>query len=86
MCFTVSTIRSGSLVPRQIEGVDPGQLLEEHGLALHDRHRRLGSDVAEAEHGGAVGDHRHRVLLDGERERSAGILVDGQHTRATPGV
>src|SRR5205085_416123 len=40
------------------ERVDAAELLEEHALALHDRHRRLRADVAEAEDGRAVGDHR----------------------------
>ena len=38
------------------DGVDAAELLEQHGLALHHRHRRGRADVAEAEHGGAVGD------------------------------
>src|SRR3989442_3407366 len=33
------------------EGVDVGELLEEHRLAFHDRQRRLGADVAQPEHG-----------------------------------
>ena len=36
------------------EGVDAGELFEEHALALHHRHRRLRADVAEPEHGAAV--------------------------------
>ena len=39
------------------DGVDPAELLEQHGLALHHRHRGPRADVAEAQHGGAVGDH-----------------------------
>ena len=38
-------------------GVDAAELLEQHRLALHHRHRGRRPDVAEAEHGGAVGDH-----------------------------
>jgi hypothetical protein len=64
------------------ERVDPGELLEEHGLALHHRHRRLGADVAEPQHRGAVGDDRDRVLLDGQRERPAGVVLDRE---ADPG-
>ena len=74
---TVATISSGSLVLRQIgKGVDPGELLEEHGLALHHRHRRLGADVAEAEHGGAVGDDGDRVALDRVLEGLVAVVVD----------
>jgi hypothetical protein len=39
-------------------------VLEQQRLALHHRQRRLGTDVAQAEHRGAVGDDGHRVLLD----------------------
>ena len=58
------------------EGVDAGELLEEHRLALHDRHRRLGADVAEAEHGGAVGDDGDRVALDRVLEGLVAVLGD----------
>ena len=43
--------------------VDAAELLEQERLALHHRHRRLGADVAEAQHGGAVGDDGDGVLL-----------------------
>ena len=43
------------------DGVDAAELLEQHRLALHHRHRRGGPDVAEAEHRGAVGDDRDGV-------------------------
>ena len=39
------------------DGVDAAELLEQHRLALHHRHRGGGPDVAQPEHGGAVGDH-----------------------------
>ena len=39
-------------------GVDAAELLEQHRLALHHRHRGGRADVAEAEHGRAVGDDR----------------------------
>ena len=58
------------------EGVDVGELLEQHRLALHHRHRRLGADVAEAEHRGAVGDHGHGVRLDRVLERLLAVLGD----------
>ena len=35
-------------VQAQREGVDAGELLEQHRLALHHRHRGLGADVAQA--------------------------------------
>ena len=63
------------------KGIHSGQLLEEHGLALHHRHRRLGADVAEPEHRGAVGDDGHRILLDGEREGALRVFLD-RHAHA----
>ena len=47
-------------------GVDAGEPLEQRGLALHHRQRGLRPDVAEPEHGRAVGDDRDGVALDGE--------------------
>ena len=74
---TVATIASGSLVLRtDRERVDAGELLEEHALALHHRHRGLGADVAEAEHGRAVRDDRDRVALDRVLEGLVAVVVD----------
>ena len=59
---TVSTISSTSCgVQADRHRVDAAELLEQHRLALHDRHRGARADVAEPEHRGAVGDHRDRV-------------------------
>ena len=44
-----------------IERVDTGELLEEHGLAFHDRLGGQRTDVAEAEHGRAVGDDADQI-------------------------
>ena len=58
------------------KGVDLRELLEEHRLALHHRHRRLGADVAESEHRGAVGDHGDGVRLDRVVEGLGLVLGD----------
>ena len=58
------------------EPVDAGELLEEHRLALHDRHRRARADVAEPQHRRAVGHHGHRVALDRVAKRVLGRVVD----------
>jgi hypothetical protein len=63
-------------------GVDPGELLEQQGLALHHREGGLGADVAQAEHGRAVGDHGHGVALDGQL---AGVGRVGGDRPADPG-
>ena len=60
------------------QGVDAAELLEEQRLALHDRQRRLGADVAQAEHGRAVGDDGDRVLLDREVPDLGRVVGDRQ--------
>ena len=60
------------------EGVDVGEPLEQRRLALHDRQRRERADVAEAEHGGAVGDDGDGVALDGQPPGVLGVLGDRQ--------
>ncbi len=66
-------------------GIDAAELLEQHRLALHHRHRRLGPDVAQPEHGRPVADHRHGVLLDREVPDLAHVLgdrhADARHAR-----
>ncbi len=56
--------------------IDPAEPLEQRGLAFHHRQRRRRSEVAEAQHGRAVGDHRHRVALDGQAPGVVGVLGD----------
>ncbi len=62
-------------------GVDAGEPLEQRGLALHHRQRGLRADVAEAEHGGAVGDDRDAVALD---RQPAGVVGVGRDRQADP--
>ena len=57
-------------------GVDPGELLEQRGLALHHRQRRGRPDVAQAEDRRAVGDDRDGVALDGQPAGVVGVLRD----------
>ena len=58
----------------QGEGVHVGKGLEQRALALHHGHTGLRADVAQAQHGGAVGDHGHQV-------GPAGQLVGLVHIR-----
>ena len=53
------------LVHLQIEDVDAGEFLEQHALAFHDRLGRKRADVAQAQHGGPVRDHRDEVAPGG---------------------
>src|SRR6185437_6954198 len=64
------------------ERVDAGELLEQAALALHHRHRGLRADVAEPQHGGAVGDDSHGVPLDRVLKRLVLVVGDRQaHAR-----
>ncbi len=70
-------ISFGSLaVDLDVEDVDVGEALEEHALALHHRLAGERADVAEAEHGGAVGHHRDEVALGGVLVGELGVLGD----------
>ncbi len=62
-------------------GVDTGEALEEGRLALHDGQRGHRADVAETQHGGAVGHDCDGVALDGEAARVLGVLGD-RHAHA----
>jgi len=46
-----------------INRLDTGELVEKHGLALHDWLARQGSEVAEAKHCRAIGDDSHHVTF-----------------------
>ena len=63
----VDEARRVARVDLQIEDVDVGELLEQAGLALHHRLAGQRPDVAEAEHGRAVGD-------DGDQVAARGVL------------
>ena len=66
------------LVDLDVEHVDPGELLEQAALALHHRLAGDRADIAEAQHGGAVGDHRHQIALGGVVVGLQRILLDLQ--------
>ena len=59
-------------------GVHATEFLEEHALALHHRHPRLGADISQPQHRRAVGDHRHRVPAAGQGEALVDVLLDLQ--------
>ena len=68
-----------------VEHVDAGEFLEQHRLAFHHRLGGQRADIAEAEHGGAVGDHGDQIGADGQRAASAGSLAIAMQAAATPG-
>ena len=45
----------------EVEHVDVREILEQDALSFHHRLGGVGSDVAESENGGAVGNHAHQV-------------------------
>jgi hypothetical protein len=53
-------------VDLDVEDVDAGELFEQDALALHHRLGCQRTDVAQAEHGRAVGHHCHQVAAGGE--------------------
>jgi hypothetical protein len=68
-------------VELDVEHVDVGEPLEQHALALHHRLRCTGTDVAETQHRGAVGDDADEVALRGVVEHHLGVLGDVQTRR-----
>ena len=73
-------------VDLDVEDVDAGEALEEHGLALHHRLRGERADVAEPEHGGAVREHGDEVLADRHLVRlRPGRSTIARQAAATPG-
>ncbi len=69
----------------QVEDVHVGETLEEDPFPLHDRFARQRADVAEAQHCGAVGDHRHQVPLGGVEVRVGRALLDRETRFGDPG-
>ena len=64
------------LIDLDVEHVNASELLEQDRLALHHRLAGQGPDIAQAEHGGAVGDHRNEVATGGVFIGSVGIGDD----------
>src|SRR5690606_31350136 len=60
------------LVDFDVEDVQAGEFLEQHGLAFHHGLGGQGADVAQAQDGRAVGDHADQVAAPGVAE---GIVV-----------
>ena len=61
-----------------IEDVDIGEALEEHALAFHHGLAGQRADIAQPEHGRAVGDHGHQVAFGGVLVGEAGVALDFQ--------
>ncbi|MCY1518156.1 hypothetical protein D9M68_528650 [compost metagenome] len=64
------------LVDLDVEHVDAGEFLEENALAFHHRLGGQRADVAQAQHGGAVGNDTHEVAARGVLEGVGRVLDD----------
>jgi hypothetical protein len=53
-----------------VKHIDARKLFEQTALALHHRLARQGANIAQTQHGGAIGDHAHQVA-------TAGVFVRG---------
>ena len=68
-------------VDLEIDAIHVGEAFEQDGLALHHRLAGQRADIAQAQHGGAVGNHRHQVALDGVVVGGRGVALDLQAGR-----
>jgi hypothetical protein len=68
-----------------VEHVDAGELLEQDRLALHHRLAGQRADIAETQHGGAVGDHRDQVAARRVVIGGAGVGLDRLARRGNAG-
>ena len=62
----------------EIDAVDVGEALEQGDLAFHHRLGRDGAQVAEAEDGGSIGNHRDHVALRRVVVGERGVALDVQ--------
>ena len=69
----------------KIDGIDIGEAFEQHRFAFHHRLCRQRAAIAEAEDGGAVGDHRDEIALGRVVVGEGLVLGDGQHRNGDAG-
>jgi len=62
------------LVDFDVEHIDTRELLEQNALALHHWLAGQRANVAQPQHGSAVGDHAHQVAAAGVLEGGVGVL------------
>ena len=66
-------------VDLKVDGVDVGEALEEHRLALHHGLGGERAQITKAQNGRAIGDDRHQIALDGVVIGAGGVFGDGEH-------
>ena len=62
----------------QGDGIHAAECLEQHALAFHDGHAGFGTDVAEAQHRGTVGDDRAQIVAERQVIALVQVLLDLQ--------
>ena len=72
-------------VDLKVDGIDVSEALEQHRLAFHHRLGGQRAEIAQAENGGAVGNHRDQVAARGVIKRRIRVFGDGQHRRGDAG-
>ena len=72
-------------VDLEIDGIDVGESFEQDRLALHDGLGGQRPQVAQAEDGRAIGDHRHHVAARRQVEGGRWVLGDGPDGNRHPG-
>ncbi len=69
----------------EVDAVDVGEALEQRDLALHHRLAGERAEIAQAEHGGAVGDHGDHVAAGGVFVGERRVAAMRRQGSATPG-
>ena len=59
-----------------VKHIDAGELLEQYALAFHHGLGGQCANIAQAQHGGAVGDHGHQIAAAGVLEGGGRVLDD----------
>ena len=60
----------------QIKHINAGEFFKQHAFAFHHGLAGQRADIAQAEHGGAVGNHRHQIAAGGVFIGSQRVVVD----------
>ena len=72
-------------VDLEVDAVDVGEALEQHGLAFHHRLGGERAEIAQAQNRGAVRDDGDEIALDRVVVGEIRVLGDAQTGTATPG-
>src|SRR5215472_18644753 len=62
----------------QVDRIDIGKALEQRAFSFHYRLRSERTEIAKAQHCGAIRNHRDEIAFGGVIERRAGLALDMQ--------